>query len=83
VTLAVDLEHAVLRVKDTGIGVKPRRCCHVWFDVFAQEEGSLGRSRGGLGLGLFKVAKIADIVATKWLDASASSRDWRASRSWG
>lgn len=46
---------AVITVHDTGIGIEPEMLAHI-FDVFGQADGSLDRSRGGLGLGL-SVAK--------------------------
>ena len=40
-----------IRVRDTGIGMEPGRVSHM-FEPFTQEERSLARTRGGLGLGL-------------------------------
>jgi signal transduction histidine kinase/CheY-like chemotaxis protein len=60
VALAADVQTAVLRVSDTGIGIKPEMLPHV-FELFAQEEGSFARSRGGLGIGLFVVARLAEM----------------------
>ena len=42
---------AVLRVKDTGIGIPPEKLPAV-FELFSQVDTSLERSRGGLGIGL-------------------------------
>jgi signal transduction histidine kinase/FixJ family two-component response regulator len=41
----------VLRVRDNGIGIAPEMLPRI-FDLFAQEQQSLDRSQGGLGLGL-------------------------------
>ncbi|MEP7052869.1 MAG: ATP-binding protein [Pseudomonadota bacterium] len=38
-------------VADTGVGIKPEFLAHV-FQRFSQEDGSIRRSHGGLGLGL-------------------------------
>ncbi len=42
---------AVVRVRDNGIGIAPEMMPRL-FEMFAQAEDSLGRSRGGLGIGL-------------------------------
>jgi PAS domain S-box-containing protein len=53
VQLTADAERgqAACRVRDTGIGIEPE-LLHRLFDIFAQGDRSLDRSRGGLGLGL-------------------------------
>ncbi|MCY1017870.1 response regulator [Pyxidicoccus sp. MSG2] len=48
---------AVVRVKDTGIGI-PADVLPYIFDLFAQADTSLERSRGGLGIGLTLVRKL-------------------------
>jgi PAS domain S-box-containing protein len=50
---------AVLSVSDTGIGIAPEILPEV-FEVFMQADNSLGRSRGGLGLGLALVKGLAE-----------------------
>jgi len=44
-------DEAVIRVRDNGIGISPSLLPHV-FELFAQVDGSVGRSYGGLGIGL-------------------------------
>ena len=41
----------MIRVWDNGVGIAPELLHHV-FDLFTQVDGSLGRSYGGLGIGL-------------------------------
>ena len=51
---------AVLRVRDTGQGIRTDLLAHV-FDLFVQEAQSLDRSRGGLGLGLALVKRLIEL----------------------
>jgi PAS domain S-box-containing protein len=53
-------ETAVLRVRDTGQGIRTDLLAHV-FDLFVQEPQSLDRSRGGLGLGLALVKRLVEL----------------------
>jgi PAS domain S-box-containing protein len=53
-------ETAVLRVRDTGQGIRSELLPHV-FDLFVQEPQSLDRSRGGLGLGLTLVKRLVEL----------------------
>jgi signal transduction histidine kinase len=50
---------AVLRVKDTGIGIAPKVLPRI-FDLFSQGEQDLNRPEGGLGVGL---ALVRELVA--------------------
>jgi signal transduction histidine kinase/CheY-like chemotaxis protein len=50
----------VISVKDTGIGMPPNKLQHV-FEVFAQLDVSLERTRGGLGLGLTLVKRLIEL----------------------
>jgi signal transduction histidine kinase len=51
---------AVIRVRDTGIGIGPEMQRRV-FDLFAQEDGSVARARGGLGIGLTLVKRLVEL----------------------
>ena len=50
---------AVVRVRDTGIGITPELLPRV-FDLFSQAEQSLHRSEGGLGVGLCLVQRLVE-----------------------
>ncbi len=51
---------AVLRVTDTGAGVSPRLLPRI-FDLFTQDDRTLDRAKGGLGLGLTLVRRITEL----------------------
>jgi PAS domain S-box-containing protein len=52
--------HATMSVRDNGIGITPDMMPRL-FDIFAQADRSLERSRGGLGLGLALVKGLAEL----------------------
>jgi CheY-like chemotaxis protein len=62
VWLDVDEERgeAVIRVRDTGIGIPAEHLPRL-FDMFAQVDTSLERSRDGLGIGLTLVKTLVDL----------------------
>ncbi|HXS26948.1 MAG TPA: CheR family methyltransferase [Steroidobacteraceae bacterium] len=51
---------AVVRISDSGIGIEPEMLPRV-FELFAQGDRSLGRSRGGLGIGLTIVRSLVEL----------------------
>ena len=51
---------AVLRVRDTGVGIAPELLPRI-FDLFTQAERSLDRSQGGLGIGLALVQRLVEM----------------------
>jgi PAS domain S-box-containing protein len=53
-------DEAVLRVRDTGIGIAPELLPRI-FDLFAQADRSLDRSYGGLGIGLTLVRRLVEM----------------------
>jgi PAS domain S-box-containing protein len=50
----------VIRVCDNGIGIAPEFLPHI-FDLFSQARQPLGRSRGGLGIGLTLVRNLVEM----------------------
>ena len=60
--LSVDEEKdaAVIRVRDTGIGISPELLPRI-FELFTQAERSLDRSQGGLGIGLSLVQRLVEL----------------------
>lgn len=59
-TVQRDGPDAVLRVRDTGIGIAPDLLPHI-FDLFTQADRSLDRSQGGLGIGLCLVRRLTEL----------------------
>jgi signal transduction histidine kinase len=55
-----DHEHLRISVADTGQGIKPEFLPHV-FERFRQEDGSIRRRHGGLGLGLAIVGHLVEL----------------------
>jgi pyrimidine deaminase RibD-like protein/CheY-like chemotaxis protein len=53
-------EEAVLRARDTGVGIAPEILPRI-FDLFTQAERSLDRSQGGLGIGLALVQRLVEL----------------------
>jgi two-component system CheB/CheR fusion protein len=53
----VDGEHAVVRVRDNGVGI-PTEMLDTIFDLFVQSRRTLERAEGGLGLGLTLVRSL-------------------------
>ena len=53
-------DKAVLRVRDTGLGIAPAFLPHV-FELFTQAERSSDRSQGGLGIGLTLAKRLVEM----------------------
>ncbi|OLC67971.1 MAG: hypothetical protein AUH79_03800 [Betaproteobacteria bacterium 13_1_40CM_4_64_4] len=60
VALTQDDGQAVLKVRDSGIGVAPEDLSRIW-EPFAQVDTSLERARGGLGIGLTLVRTLVEL----------------------
>ena len=60
VVVARDGGDAVVRVRDSGIGIPPHMLAGV-FDLFTQVDESLDRAQGGLGIGLTLVRRLVEM----------------------
>jgi PAS domain S-box-containing protein len=61
VELGAEGGEAVVRVRDTGIGIDPRFLPHL-FDDFKQESTGVGRSHEGTGLGLAITKRLVELM---------------------
>jgi signal transduction histidine kinase len=70
VDVRAEADAAVLRVRDTGLGIPPEVLPHV-FDLFVQQPRSPDRVPGGLGLGLTLVRRLVELHGGTVAAASA------------
>jgi len=59
-TVASQDHHAIIRVRDDGIGMAPDLLPDI-FDLFTQADKSLDRTEGGLGIGLALVKSLVEL----------------------
>jgi signal transduction histidine kinase len=52
--------HAIIRIRDSGVGIAPEALTHI-FDMFVQAEEAAPRSQLGLGIGLALVRKLVEL----------------------
>jgi CheY-like chemotaxis protein len=71
--VARDDGNAVLRVRDTGVGIAADMLPHV-FDLFTQADRSLAHSQGGLGVGLTLVKSLVELHGGS-VDARSAGAD--------
>lgn len=59
-TIHQEGQDAVIQVRDNGVGISPELLPHI-FELFTQVDGSLGRSYGGLGIGLALASNLVEL----------------------
>jgi PAS domain S-box-containing protein len=59
-TVNCEEDEAVIRVRDNGAGISSEMLPHI-FELFTQVDGSLGRSYGGLGIGLALACSLVEM----------------------
>jgi PAS domain S-box-containing protein len=65
-----DGAEAVVQVRDNGVGIARELLPHI-FELFTQVDGSLGRSYGGLGIGLAIASNLVEMHEGRLLGTSA------------
>jgi PAS domain S-box-containing protein len=60
VSLTGEAESAVVKIRDTGVGIAPEFLPHV-FEIFQQQESEIRTSHSGLGIGLALVKHLVDL----------------------
>jgi PAS domain S-box-containing protein len=70
VAVRIDDDIAVVSIKDDGIGIDATEIDRV-FEMFAQVDHSLERSRGGLGIGLTLVRRLVEMHGGRIVASSA------------
>ncbi|MDB5309973.1 MAG: hybrid sensor histidine kinase/response regulator [Gemmataceae bacterium] len=71
-TVSREGDEGVIRVRDNGVGIAPELLPHV-FELFSQIDGSLGRSYGGLGIGLALALNLVEMHDGRLLASSAGA----------
>jgi len=70
VSIQREAAEAVIRVRDNGVGIAPELLPQI-FELFTQVDGSLGRSYGGLGIGLALASNLVSMHDGRLQAASA------------
>ena len=69
VSLNAEQGEAVIRIRDTGVGIAPEMLPKIW-EMFAQADNSSDRARSGLGIGLSLARKLVHLHAGR-IDAAS------------
>ncbi len=69
VSLGTEEGEAVIRIRDTGVGIAPEMLPKIW-EMFAQADESSGKARGGLGIGLSLAKQLVHLHAGR-IDAAS------------
>ena len=70
VSVARDGDHALVRIRDSGLGIEPELLPRI-FELFVQGRRSLDRAQGGLGIGLTLVRRLTELHGGRVEAASA------------
>ena len=62
VSLSVEKGEAVVRIRDTGVGIAPEMLPKIW-EMFAQADNSSDRAKSGLGIGLSLARQLVHLHA--------------------
>jgi len=65
--------HAIVRIRDSGMGIAPDALPHI-FDLFKQADEAAPRSKAGLGIGLAVVRNLVELHGGSVTAASAGIR---------
>lgn len=69
VSLGSEQGEAVIRIRDTGIGIAPEMLPKIW-EMFAQADDSSNRAKSGLGIGLSLARQLVHLHAGRIVAAS-------------
>ena len=76
VSLSTELGEAVVRIRDTGVGITPEMLPKIW-EMFAQADTVSDQSKSGLGIGLSLAKQLVHLHAGR-IDAASAGLGWAA-----
>jgi signal transduction histidine kinase/DNA-binding response OmpR family regulator len=69
VSLGVERDDAVIRIRDTGVGIAPEMLPKIW-EMFAQADNAADQAKSGLGIGLSLARQLVHLHAGRIAAAS-------------